>query len=216
MSRLRLFLSVIGLVACDVCVARADLANDVAQCAIIKGDLDRLTCFDSLAKASGLAKPQILPVDVTGTGNWIVTKDRNPIDDSVRVVLRLEASTGKGRFGETISFIGRCQSKETEAYIVWNSYLGDDGSSVYDDWKYVTIRIGEQKAVQQKWDVSTDHKATFAPRWAGDLLKQMASANQFIAQTTPYGESPVTAIFDTTGLRAALAPLADACGWKVQ
>jgi type VI secretion system protein VasI len=69
--------------------------------------------------------------------------------------------------------------------------------------------------VEQRWDLSTDSKATFAPAWAGDLLKEMAGSNSFIAQTTPYGESPVTAIFDTSGLREALKPLMEVCGWSM-
>ncbi len=94
-------------------------------------------------------------------------------------------------------------------------YLGDDSDSVYGNWKYVTVRIGSQKAVKQRWGVSTDSKATFAPNWAGSLLKSMAKADTFLIQTTPYGESPVTAIFHTAGLQNALVPLAKACGWSL-
>lgn len=112
-------------------------------------------------------------------------------------------------------FAARCQSNKTEAYINWNDFLGDDSSSVYEEWKYVTIRIGAGDAEEQKWNISTDKRATFAPEWAGSLLKKMASADSFLAQVTPFGESPLTAIFDTRGMSAALMPLAETCGWSI-
>jgi type VI secretion system protein VasI len=43
----------------------------------------------------------------------------------------------------------------------------------------------------------------------------MLGADKFIAQTTPYNENPVTAIFETRGLRNALVPLADTCDWDL-
>jgi type VI secretion system protein VasI len=48
------------------------------------------------------------------------------------------------------------------------------------------------------------------------LLKDMAGADKFIVQATPYDESPVTAVFDTTGMKVALAPLMDVCGWSIE
>jgi TonB family protein len=41
----------------------------------------------------------------------------------------------------------------------------------------------------------------------------MAEAETFLAQVTPYNENPITAIFDTRGMAAALKPLAKTCGW---
>ncbi len=190
--------------------------KEIARCAAIPGDLDRLGCFDSLAKKFNLNGPQPLPTSVSGTGKWVVSHDKNPVDDSERVVIALEADSGAGRFGESVSFVARCQSKKTEAYINWNSYLGDDSGSVYSEWKYITTRVGNEPASTEQWDISTDKKATFAPGRVESLLKKMASANKFLAQVTPYGENPTTAIFDTTGMRSALKPLASACGWKMQ
>jgi type VI secretion system protein VasI len=193
-----------------------ELHKEIARCAIIAGDLERVECFDDVAMRSGLDGPQAQHVTASGgTGKWENHRDNNPIDDAERVVIALNADTGKSQYGDIITFVARCQSNETEVYINWNDYLGDDSSSVYREWKYVTIRIGDSKAQRQQWSVSTDKKATFAPDWAGDLLKQMAHTEKFLAQGTPYSEAPVTAIFDTRGMKAALGPLAETCGWSL-
>jgi type VI secretion system protein VasI len=194
--------------------AATDLDKSIAKCAVLSGDLDRLQCFDEVAKSFGLSGRRQMSTSVAGTGSWQVRHDINPVDDSERVVMSLTAKSGTNRWGNPVLFVARCQSDKTEAYIVWDDYLGDDSSSVYREWKYVTIRIGDQKAKKQQWDTSTDGLATFAPDWAGDLLKEMATANTFLAQTTPHSESPVTAIFDTSGMAAGLQLLAKTCNWS--
>lgn len=188
----------------------------IAKCAIVDGDLARLSCFDDLARDAGLDGPKPMPVpDKSATaGKWSVDRDKNPIDDTERVVLRLTADSGVSRWNDEISFIARCRSNETEAYIVWNDYLGNDGDH-RNEFKNVTVRIGDDKATVERWTLSTDSKATFAPEWAGTLLQKMAASDRFIAQVTPYNESPVTAIFDTTGMAAALEPLMEVCKWSL-
>jgi type VI secretion system protein VasI len=186
--------------------AKARDRQAIARCAAIKGDLDRLTCFDGLAKQAGLAGPQSLPVPTEGTGKWQVQRDKNPVDDSERVVLVLVADSGKNRRGMPIAFIARCQSSKTEVYIAWEDYLGMDGARV-------TTRVGDSPAKTETWSISTDRRGSFAPS-AVKLLKDMATADKFLAQVVPYGESPITAIFDTAGLRTALAPLTKVCGWQ--
>src|SRR5689334_19643185 len=85
--------------------ATAQDRQAIARCAAIKGDLDRLTCFDDLAKKPGLAGPQALPVETEGAGKWQVNRDKNPVDDSERVMLLLVADSGKNRWGRPIGFV---------------------------------------------------------------------------------------------------------------
>jgi type VI secretion system protein VasI len=188
----------------------------LAKCAVMEGDLDRLSCFDDLARDAGLdaPQPQAVPERASNAGKWDVSRDKNPLDDSERVVLILRADSGSSRYGGPVGFIARCQSNSTEAYINWNDYLGNDGN-YRNEYKNVTVRIGDGQASTQRWGLSTDSKATFAPNWAGDLLKKMATANKLVVQTTPYNENPVTAIFDTTGMADALEPLMEVCGWSL-
>lgn len=188
----------------------------LAKCAVMEGDLDRLSCFDDLVRDAGLdaPQPQAVPETASNAGKWAVSRDKNPLDDSERVVLILRADSGSSRFSGPIGFIARCQSNSTEAYINWGDYLGNDGT-FRNEYKNVTVRIGDGQASTQRWSLSTDSKATFAPSWAGDLLKKMAATNKLVVQTTPYNESPVTAIFDTTGMADALEPLMEVCGWSL-
>lgn len=196
-------------------IAQLDVNKVIAQCASMVGDLTRLGCYDELAKELNLDGPKAAPVETAGdVGKWRVSKETNPIDDTSTVTLSLTAESGSSRYGTPVLFYARCKSNKTEAFIVWHDYLGDDSRSVYEEWKLVTVRIGDDRATEEQWTVSTDSQATFAPAWAGDLLKRMATASTLVAQVTPYNESPVTAVFETGGLRAAAQPLAETCGWE--
>lgn len=196
--------------------AFADTNSELAKCSVMAGSVERLQCFDTLAASLKLDGPQPVAVPDTGSrGKWSVSRSKNPIDDTETVTISLEADEGKTRYGGGMYlFIARCKSNSTEAYIVWDDYLGNDGD-IYDNYKVMTVRIGSQPAEKQRWTISTDSKATFAPEWSGALLKRMAGETSFLAQVTPYNESPVTAIFDTTGMKSALQPLADLCKWKI-
>jgi type VI secretion system VasI family protein len=220
--------------------APPDLRDRIAACAAVSPTMTRLACYDTVATGIGLGHllsgaaatapagapapappPKAAPESAVAPppesiGKWQLSRRKNPLDDSETVVLRLAADSGRSTRGETISMVARCMSNQTELYVVWNDYLGDDSHNVYDDWKRVTVRIGEEKANEQHWSISTDTTATFAPAWAGNLLKRMLEADRMILQTVPYNENPVTATFDIRGLRAALGPLAETCGWSYE
>jgi hypothetical protein len=112
-------------------------------------------------------------------------------------------------------FIARCDSNKTEVYVNWNDYLGDDSRSAYNEWKYVTVRVGDEDARQQQWSISTDSKATFAPGSSVELLRRMAKVDRLVLQTTPYNENPITAVFDLKGIDKALKPVAEECKWQL-
>lgn len=188
----------------------------------------RLECYDNLASVLEIMDSD-LPSDAPteplarvpepspteqDTGKWRVSTSVNPMDDTTRVTAILTADSGRSRYGDPVQFVARCQSNTTEAYVIWHDYVGDDSRDVYSDWKYVTVRIGDAEAQRQRWNISTDKKATFAPDWAGALLKKLATEDKLALRMTPYGENPITALFDLRGTRAALAPLAETCNWE--
>lgn len=166
-----------------------------------------------LAEAAPEQSPPEAEEDETGA--WRVLSGVDSVDGSRRVEAWLTAVSGRSSRGEQIVFVARCQSDRTDAYIVWSDYLGDDNPDPYGQWKYVTVRVGDREPERQEWRVSTDDEATFAPDWSGDLLRAMAGAEYFVAQTEPHAESPVTAMFNTRGMAAAIAPVAEACGWSL-
>lgn len=180
------------------------LDREFARCAAIEGDLSRLECFDTLAKAKGLDGEQIKPTEIEGKGNWRVQVRTNPIDDSTTVTAVLLAKSGRSRFGEGIAVIARCKSNETDVFINWNDYLGREA--------IVLTRVGTDPASTARWLMSSDNKATFHPKPIV-FLKDLLQATKLVAQVTPYNESPVTAVFDTSGLQAAIEPLRETCNW---
>ena len=100
--------------------------------------------------------------------------------------------------GRPVFLIARCKRNKTELYIGWNEYLGRSA--------FVLTRIGNKKSVKSIWGMSSDYKATFHAKPIS-FLKEILEADKLVAQITPYNESPVTAIFNTQGLKNAIRPL---------
>lgn len=148
-------------------------------------------------------------------GAWETHDSTNPVDDSETLMISLKASEGASSTGEPVVLIIRCQSKKTELFVNWNNYLGNDSGSPYSDWKHVVVRVGTEAASSQQWGLSTDSQATFASGSDIDLIKKMAKADRLVLQTTPFSESPVTAVFQLKGMDIAVKPLAASCGWTL-
>ena len=177
--------------------------EDYAECTAIKADVERLSCFDNLAKT--LDFDQVNPIPTTGVGKWHISEDINPVDDSKTVALILVADSGEGPWGESLYLVMRCQSAQTNLLINWNTFISTES-------EYVLTRVGKDEAVTKKWRVSTDYQATFHPAPVA-FIKEILTSNKLVVQVTPYGENTVTAIFDTTGLENAIKPLRETCSW---
>ena len=182
-----------------------DVTAEIAQCAAIEGALQRLDCFDQLARELGVDSPQpASPADGVKVGSWEVSDEINPLDDTRSVRLGQIAESGQSSMGSSIALVLMCQSGETDLAINWSDYLGSEVR--------VTTRVGRQRAETKRWNLSTNSQASFYPDNAREfILTELMNADRFIAQTTPYNENPVTAVFDLTGLSQAIEPLLEAC-----
>ena len=179
-------------------------AKALMKCSAEKNAVKRLSCFDDFAKANNLA-PSSKDTTMSAESKWRTSTDNDPLTDKSVHIASLEADEGRGRFGDSIRLIVRCKSGETEAYIVWNSFLGSDRLSV-------TSRIDKESASTSFWDISTDHKASFMPQPVASL-KKFEGASSFVVNLTPYSESPITAIFDITGANDAFKNIRQDCKW---
>lgn len=178
--------------------------EQIAKCGSTYGETARLECYDKLADSLGLL--QVKPSNSTSSnqGKWRFSSSKNPVDDSKTEILMLEASAGANRYGEPVTLILRCKSNETELYVSWDDYLGRNNQVLH--------RIGNKEAKVTNWTLSTDSKATFKPN-SIPFIKEMLMADKLVLQVTPYNESPVTAIFDTSGLDQAIKTLRETCRW---
>jgi|GEM_PF-502257 len=177
---------------------------EFANCANNTSPVERLACYDELAQKSGMVSTDI--ETELYEGSWRVSTKVNPLDDTKTIILALVASSGSNNWGKPISIIARCKSGQTEVFINWNDYLGSEAT--------VTTRVGSKSAKTSNWSLSTDKKASFA-KDSISLLRDMTSSNQLVAQVTPYNENPITAVFDTTGLKTALSPILETCKWDI-
>jgi type VI secretion system protein VasI len=198
------FVTSITLIYLSIGTANAIENKAFAKCAIVDGDLARLECYDKLAENNNLDGRQVKPISIEDKGKWDVSVDVNPIDDSQTVTLILDSNSKTSRYRKAPYMVLRCQSNETDLYIGWNDYLGSKAD--------ILTRVGKNKAKTSRWSLSTDKKASFHPE-AIPFIKEMLKSNKLIAQVTPYNESPVTAVFDTSGLNNVIKPLRETCGW---
>jgi type VI secretion system protein VasI len=194
------------VVPCFLGGQQEDIKKKLAQCAQVKGDLERLECYDRLARELGLFKTATT-VPIKGAGKWVTSTDKNPLDDTRTVVLSLIADEGKSKMGEDITLFLRCKSNKTELYISWSDYLGMGSTQVI-------TRVGNASAQRMSWGLSTDSTATFFPGSPISFVKSLMNVDKLVVQVTPYSESPVTAVFDVRGLGEAIKQLQETCGWN--
>lgn len=186
--------------------AVAGLKSEIAKCAAKAGDAARLICYDALAHRLHVDKPKIGAQ--RGAGKWDITTKTSPIDDSTNVYLSVDAEkpVQSGYNSVRPTLVIRCAQNHTNVFIVWGLYLGLDST-------HMLTRIDRQKAHTNSWSISSDTKAVFVQ--GGDIAyaQSLMGHHVLLAQITPYGENPVMAEFDISGLSKAIEPLRKACHW---
>lgn len=133
---------------------------------------------------------------------WQLRTDVSPIDDSNSYFLSRDATepVGSGFMSSTPTLMIRYKERELEVYVTFGEYLGSDSTPV-------TVRLGASPARQEEWGLSTDGKAIFCPTDDRAFVDQLLRNDRLVIRLTPFGESPVTATFDLTGLSEAFTPM---------
>ncbi|MDP8249597.1 type VI secretion system-associated protein TagO [Pseudochrobactrum saccharolyticum] len=183
---------------------------DINQCLNISNDLDRLTCYD---KVSGHT-----PVTTNTTiknSPWVSSTETSKLTDDKNVVIFVESEDPINcRWNRTdkASLVLRCHEKRTLLHINTQCHMT---SSEYDSYGDVTYRLDSEKAKTTSMTASTDNRALGL--WTGGksipVIKQMIGKEKLVVRMVPYGESPITATFNITGLEEAIKPLRTECKW---
>ena len=178
------------------------LTTRISFCKTIDSSLERLECFDNLEWDH--FEISSTPSLREGAGDWEVSESANPIDDTSTVTAILASENASNYLGEQVSLVLRCKSGQTEAYINWHDYLGSRA--------VVTDRIDKAPAERLGWQLSTDSQASFRPR-ARVFMESLSEATTYLAQVTPYNESPITASFNVQGAKEVVTLISKACSW---
>jgi type VI secretion system protein VasI len=182
--------------------ATASIVAELKAASAIKDPGKRLKAFDQIAEKYTKVVVATANLDV---GKWTVSESNNPLDDSKKIIFGLTADSGVGTFNDPVRLVIRFESNETEAYIVWSSYLGDN--------VIVTSRIGKESAESKKWTESSDSKASFYPDDTKAFIKELEETDAFVAKVTPFNENPITAVFDVRGLKNIAAKYSEVLQW---
>ena len=127
---------------------------------------------------------------------WEVSREVSPIDDSTIYTASVEASSPVLRDSRPLLILRR-EEGASEAYVSWPSFIGFSK-------RPVTVRFDDNPADTAEWGSSTDGRAMFSPYPFGEFLEAVLASRRLVVRFTPYGESPVTAVFDISGLADAL------------
>lgn len=151
-------------------------------------------------------------VVAAGAGAWVVSEiTSDPVTSQPTAITQIAAESGQSKYGQAITLLIRCKDGATALYIGWGQFLG-----LSKDGQLVTTRLGAAGAQTSVWSLSTDQQATFYSTSASQTIsfvKSMFAETHFVAQTTPYSDSPRTAIFDISGAETAMANVRAACKW---
>ena len=142
-------------------------------------------------------------------GKWRVDIERSKIDDSTNVYMELSADYPfTNDLGKIVmpTLLIRCTEDKTNVGINWDTFLNLDTIPVLH-------RMDSEKAKTTQWIMATNHLAAFAPSPIG-FIRDLMKHEKLLIQTTPYGANRVTAEFHVDGLKNAIKPLQEACGWR--
>lgn len=206
-------------------VAFAQQADPVqkrlAECAAVGSMLDRLRCYDQLAKdvrdrrdgqpLAGTTPPPAEPKSAD-TGRWRRDERRN--NDGRIISIRIEADGDHDPAGNS-----------QRAKPVLNLSCSEEGMQIWTEapaarpnqQTLVTLQSGRSSPLTQRWTNTADGRFVGAWKDGEDAAKRLLSQQRLrIAFGTtdrmPADNSPAYR-FDLQGYDAAVAPLRQLCGW---
>jgi type VI secretion system protein VasI len=140
-----------------------------------------------------------------GVGEWKRDVSIDPMTDAEIIYIWQYAQSGANRYGEKPILSIRCKAHSTSVHINWETFINNEPVIVH-------TRVDGIHSPATAWDISRTNKSTFHP-YPTRFLNRLKSSSKLIARVSPYSASPVTAIFDTSGLVNAMGSYGKQCGW---
>ena len=193
-----------------------DLVVTFKQAATEQDDSARLALYDGIVGSLDSVNPgqTAESPSIQTSSKWIFDQNVDPLTDNKKYFFMLKADSGKNNYGDLPVLVIRQDGDELELYINWHTYLGNDTDDYKYEAKYITTRVDQDEPINLLWDNSTDSKASFCPyKYTRELVQRLGHASQFVVRCTPYGDSPITAVFDVRSLKEISMPYNDELGW---
>ena len=193
-----------------------DLVVALKQAATEQDDSTRLALYDAIVRSLDSVNPDQTSESpsIQTMSKWIFDQNVDPLTDNKKYFFMLKADSGKNNYGDLPVLVIRQDGDELELYINWHTYLGNDTDDYKYEAKYITTRVDQDEPINLLWDNSTDSKASFCPyKYTRELVQRLGHASQFVVRCTPYGDSPITAVFDVRSLKEISMPYNDQLGW---
>lgn len=193
-------------------------AAALARCAAIGDALQRLECYDRLARRSraSVAAPAAAAAPSGSAppapralapppGKWKRRLKRDARGALTAVTLSLAAARQAGGIGGApVTLVLSCRDAESTVAIDWQNYLGGDDVPV-------TLRLDGGPGAKQLWAISPDGSRAAYPGDAMALIGRLSAGHTLQARANPYGGHAIEATFELAGLAQAAAPLREAC-----
>ena len=188
------------------------IAEDVAECAQLTNDLDRLACYDI---ASGRT-PRLHDVATDTETDWDVRIETSAFDDTTTVFISVNSeeplTCGHGlNGGQPATLMLRCTENTTSMFLATDCHL----ASGHGGYGNIDLRIDDEAAFDLSFEASTNNRALGL--WNGGRaigpIKRLLGADRLLMRFTPYAENAQTVKFPISGLDEAIIPLREACNW---
>jgi hypothetical protein len=182
-------------------------AKKMLTCAAKSNSLERLACFDDLAKTAGPIQEQ----QSDTVGRWTIETNVSKFDDTKSVLLSLTANEkingwlGKSHLPQLNI---RCRERKAEAYIDFGMSPATE-PELYDG-ATLQFRIDKQPLFKAIATKSADGNTLFL-KDPTSFIKRLLKAEHLLVRFIPYTSSAQETTFSIAGLEKVIAPLTEAC-----
>ena len=206
-----------------VCTSAANPAFAFLDCTTLQDNTARLACYDDIAgfkpateTATAAADPVKTPIPADIASKWHLETETSAITDTATVFLSVKSTEDVqcrpyGQSSGPLTLYARCLENTTALLIVGDCQF----ASGFGGYGEVTFRTDKDKANTLNMQESTNSQSIGF--WTGGraipAIQSLFGKERLTVRVTPFGMSPVEAVFDIAGLEDASKPLREACEW---